>query len=163
MNKITTTALIVVALIVGLAGGYLFEKARATAKLEDFKLSMQKQMDDSMKVMDKTMQPTPATGSVMMMAKTGDLTDAKGMTLYTFDKDTKDVSNCTGKCLVNWPPFMVSGQAPTALPANVGTFKKADGSMQYTFKGMPLYYYIGDKNAGDTTGDGVGGVWHVVK
>ena len=39
------------------------------------------------------------------------LTDANGMALYYFDKDTKGVSNCTGKCLEKWPVFY----APTFL------------------------------------------------
>jgi len=104
-------------------------------------------------------------GAVTMMAKgTGDLTDAKGMTLYIYDKDSRNMSNCEGGCLKAWPPFLVStGAATTSLPANLGTFKRTDGSMQYTWKGMPLYYYVSDAKPGDVTGDGVGGVWHVVK
>ncbi|MDE2588720.1 MAG: hypothetical protein KGL95_03535 [Patescibacteria group bacterium] len=89
-------------------------------------------------------------------------TDPKGMTLYTFDNDTKDTSNCSGKCLTNWPPYLVAGTPSGTLPNHVGTMKRSDGSMQYTWDGMPLYYYVGDKKAGDVMGDGVGGVWHVV-
>jgi predicted lipoprotein with Yx(FWY)xxD motif len=81
--------------------------------------------------------------------------------IYTYDKDTKDKSNCTGQCLVNWPPFIV-GDAAGSLPEGFSTFKRDDGGMQYTYNGMPLYYYIKDKNPGDVTGDGVGGVWHLV-
>jgi predicted lipoprotein with Yx(FWY)xxD motif len=37
------------------------------------------------------------------------------------------------------------------------------GGLQWAFDGKPLYYFAGDAKAGDTTGDGQGGVWHVVK
>ena len=39
------------------------------------------------------------------------LTDAKGMTLYTFDKDTAGTSNCYDKCAVNWPPLIAAAGA----------------------------------------------------
>ncbi len=167
MNKATAVILIVVALFVGAFAGFWFERSRATVKMEDYKMMVQKQMDDAKKMANenlmKAQQAMMAANIVMMAKGTNILTDAKGMTLYTFDKDTKNTSSCTGQCLLNWPPFMVSGQVPTSLPENLGTMKKADGSMQYTYKGMPLYYYVGDKKPGDMTGDGVGGVWHVVK
>ena len=165
MNKVTAVVLIIIALLVGSFAGFWFERSRATAKMELYKMAVQKQMDDAKKMAEQTLMKaqTQMSPLVMMTKGTNILTDAKGMTLYTFDKDTKDVSNCTGKCLTNWPPFLVSGTAPTTLPDHLGTMKRSDGSMQYTWDGMPLYYYVGDKKAGDTAGDGVGGVWHVVK
>lgn len=87
---------------------------------------------------------------------------SNGMTLYIFDKDTKGVSNCSGSCAGVWPAY-VSATTPASLPANVTLIKKADGSMQFAYKGMPLYYYSGDQKVGDVTGDGVGGIWHLVK
>lgn len=122
---------------------------------------------------EASMAPSPtasasATLSSIMMTKTNAakvdyLTDAKSMTLYTTDKDTKGVSNCTGACLTTWPPFLQASPAPSSLPANVTVIKRSDGTMQYAYKGMPLYYYAKDKAAGDTLGDGVGGIWHLVK
>lgn len=165
MNKMTmtTVVLVIVALIVGGVAGFMVERTRATDKMEAYKMTMQKQMDDSMK-MTSDMTPTSAMSDVVMMAKgSGVLTDAKGMTLYTYDKDTKNVSNCTGQCLTYWPPFLTSGQAPSGLPTNLGTLKRSDGSTQYTWNSMPLYYYSADKKAGDTTGNGIGGIWHVIK
>ncbi len=41
--------------------------------------------------------------------------------------------------------------------------KRTDGTLIYAYKGMPIYYYEKDQKAGDITGDGVGGVWHLVK
>jgi len=113
--------------------------------------------------------PTAMQNSLLMektdSAKGNYLTDPKGMTLYIFDKDTKGVSNCYNGCATLWPPYLASTTAPTGMtmPENVTEVKRTDGSMQYAYKGMPLYYYSPDKAPGDTKGDGVGGVWHLVK
>lgn len=88
--------------------------------------------------------------------------DPKGMTLYTYTTDTKGVSNCTGKCLAAWPAYSAPSQTGT-FPANISVIKRPDGTFQYAWKGMPLYYFIKDKDSGDVTGQGVGGVWWVVK
>jgi predicted lipoprotein with Yx(FWY)xxD motif len=91
------------------------------------------------------------------------LVDDKGMTLYTFKNDASGVSNCNGGCATAWPPLTAQA-APTAGTGVMGTFaliKRSDGTMQVTYNGLPLYYFSGDKAAGDTNGQGVGGVWAV--
>lgn len=90
------------------------------------------------------------------------LTDTKGMALYTFDKDKPGVSNCNGACVSIWPPFKVSDKS-TSTPAGFSVFTRDDGSAQYAYKDMPLYYYAKDTKAGDTLGDGVNGTWHLAK
>jgi predicted lipoprotein with Yx(FWY)xxD motif len=48
----------------------------------------------------------------------------------------------------------------------VGDFvvvKRDDQSRQWAYKGRPLYRWAGDRKPGDSTGDGVGGVWHTAK
>ena len=165
MKKSTAWILIIVAFIVGGLGAYWIEKGRGAAAMQAYQMSVQKQLSDAQKMAnEQAMKPTGTMQSeTIMMAKgTGVITDAKGMTLYTYAKDTANTSNCTGVCLQNWPPFLEKGMT-ASLPTNLGTFKRTDGSTQYTWKGMPLYYYIGDKKAGDVTGDGVGGIWHVAK
>ncbi len=91
------------------------------------------------------------------------LTDFQGMTLYTFDKDTTGVSNCSGQCLVAWPVYTSGATAQKTFPTNISVITRSDGSKQFAWKGMPLYYYAKDAKMGDITGDGVGGVWHIVK
>ena len=86
------------------------------------------------------------------------LTDAKGMTLYTFDKDAEGKSNCNGKCAMAWPPLTASAEAKAMGDWTVVT--RDDNSKQWAFKGKPLYTFIKDAKAGDTTGDGVGNSWH---
>jgi predicted lipoprotein with Yx(FWY)xxD motif len=94
------------------------------------------------------------------------LTDDKGMTLYIFDKDVKDKSNCSGGCLKNWPAFMVKEEdakvTGDGVTATFGVIERDDGTYQVTANGMPLYYYVKDQNPHDTTGQAVGDVWWVV-
>jgi predicted lipoprotein with Yx(FWY)xxD motif len=96
------------------------------------------------------------------------LTDGHGMTLYTFGHDTPGVSNCTGVCLTKWHPYGPGISASGTynlpmLPVNVGTIKGNNGMVQFTWKGMPLYYYYLDKTPGQTLGEGVLNAWYVVK
>jgi len=92
------------------------------------------------------------------------LTDTKGMTLYWFKNDSKGVSACSGECVAKWPLYYrESVAAKDGLKAeDFGTITREDGQKQTTYKGMPLYYFIGDKAAGDTNGNGVKDVWFVV-
>lgn len=82
------------------------------------------------------------------------LTDANGQALYTYNADSTNTSNCTGSCLTTWPAYQATGSTAN-LPANIGTIKRTDnGQTQYTYNGMPLYYFVSDSN-GQVTGDGV--------
>jgi predicted lipoprotein with Yx(FWY)xxD motif len=84
------------------------------------------------------------------------LADPNGKALYTYGSDTSGVSNCTGGCLAVWPAYQVTGST-TNLPTNVGTIKRSDnGEMQYTYQGLPLYYFASDSD-GSVTGNGVSG------
>jgi predicted lipoprotein with Yx(FWY)xxD motif len=93
------------------------------------------------------------------------LTGAGGMTLYILTKDGPNQSTCTGSCATTWPPLAVSAggsaQAGTGVTGTFATLTRADGSTQVTHNGMPLYYFKGDSKAGDTNGQGTGGVWFV--
>jgi predicted lipoprotein with Yx(FWY)xxD motif len=88
-----------------------------------------------------------------------------GMTLYMFTKDQPDKSNCNADCLKKWPPLLTQGHPKVGEgvdPALIGTVRLPDGSMIVTYNHMPLYYWIKDTKAGDTTGQGVGQVWYVI-
>lgn len=84
-----------------------------------------------------------------------------GMTLYVFDKDAKDQSNCYGDCATLWPPFVAAKGASAA--GDFTLVSRKDGMKQWAYDGKPLYFWQKDKKPGDTTGDGVKGVWHVAK
>lgn len=93
------------------------------------------------------------------------LVDEKNMTLYLFTKDTPNTSNCYDKCAAAWPPLLTTG--PSAAKDGVdssklGTTKRTDGTVQVTYNGWPLYYYVKDAKPGDVSGQDVGGVWFVV-
>jgi predicted lipoprotein with Yx(FWY)xxD motif len=89
------------------------------------------------------------------------LTGENGMSLYTFAKDAKGVSNCYDDCAKKWPPFI--GEEDAKAEGKFSIIERKDGTYQWAQDGMPLYFWAGDKAAGDTTGDGVGGVWSVAK
>jgi predicted lipoprotein with Yx(FWY)xxD motif len=92
------------------------------------------------------------------------LTDAKGMTLYYWTKDTANQSMCTGGCASTWPPLLTSGSgAPTSATQLSGTLTAFDGAngRQVAYNGHPLYTYSGDSAAGQANGEGIGGLWFV--
>jgi predicted lipoprotein with Yx(FWY)xxD motif len=96
------------------------------------------------------------------------LVAGNGKTLYMFAHDTSTKSTCSGSCATYWPPLVTTGK-PKAGPgvhANLlGTTHRADGKLQVTYHGHPLYFFANDKKAGATTGEGVkafGGKWFVL-
>jgi predicted lipoprotein with Yx(FWY)xxD motif len=111
-------------------------------------------------------QPTAATESaafnVSTDAKLGKyLATPSGMTLYTYSKDTAGMSNCSGTCAANWPPLTIAAGAvpfvPPEVTGAVGSITRTDGTLQLTYKGMPLYLWVRDTKSGEITGDKVGG------
>jgi predicted lipoprotein with Yx(FWY)xxD motif len=93
----------------------------------------------------------------------GVVTNAAGMTLYTFDKDEagKGKSACNGPCATNWPPLMAAADAKATGDYTIIT--RDDGGKQWALKGKPLYLWAKDQKPGDKTGDGFNNVWHVAK
>lgn len=92
------------------------------------------------------------------------LADGNGITLYSYTRDEKNISNCIEGCAVNWPPFYAD---PAAViqgcdSNDFATITRTDGRHQTTYKGMPLYYFKNDKYPGDTFGHGIGDVWFLV-
>ena len=91
----------------------------------------------------------------------GHLVDSNGDALYTYDKDTEGKSVCRDNCAKNWPPALAE-QDDTATGA-WSFVESHDGKRQWAYKGQPLYTFIKDTKDGDTTGDGVGGVWRLAE
>ena len=104
----------------------------------------------------------PSGPGTSLQTKLGEVfTDSDGMTLYTYDEDTPGKSNCTGFCTAFWPPVLADDTAKPTGEFSIIT--RDDGTKQWAYHGKPLYGFIGDWKVGDTSGDGVVGVWHVVK
>ena len=103
------------------------------------------------------------------------LTDKTGRTLYVFANDATGANTCTGGCEAVWPVFNVDNLTADLLGAGLTltdftTVTTASSKKQLVYKGRPLYYYapaVGGVNtpeaAGQTTGEGVNGVWYVAK
>jgi len=96
------------------------------------------------------------------------LVDGKGITLYDFVKDKGTTSTCYGACAALWPPLTTKGK-PVAgegvRTSLLGTTKRKDGTLEVTYNGHPLYYFVTDRKPGQTTGQGVnqfGAPWWVL-
>ena len=95
-------------------------------------------------------------------AKGPALVDAKSMTLYSFDKDMGGKSMCNGPCAANWPALTAA--SGSAASGDWTTVTRDDGTMQWAYKGKPLYTFAKDTKPGDITGDGfLNGAWHIAK
>jgi predicted lipoprotein with Yx(FWY)xxD motif len=93
--------------------------------------------------------------------------DGKGMTAYYFTKDKpgSGTSACTGECLATWPAITTTAATPSAtgVTGKVGTITRPDGSKQLTVDGRPVYTYSPDTQPGDVKGQGVAGLWYVLR
>src|SRR5881397_1476428 len=97
------------------------------------------------------------------------LFDGRGFVLYAFTRDPRGKSACVRGCATAWPPYLVKTrpQAGSGVQARLlGTTKRAGGRLQVTYAGRPLYYYVGDRRAGQILCQNVtefGGVWRVIR
>ena len=90
------------------------------------------------------------------------LTNAKGLTVYTFAADSPGKSNCYGDCASYWPPVTGSPSHAADVPGTFGTTTRTDGTKQVTWNGHPLYTYVGDSGPGQAHGNNLnlnGGLW----
>ncbi len=95
------------------------------------------------------------------------LVDARGMSLYYLARDipANGTSSCTGTCAVTWPSFSVDNIAVSSplVPSDFSAVTRADGAKQLAYKGWPLHFFHNDTKPGDTNGEGILGVWFVMK
>ncbi len=97
------------------------------------------------------------------------LFDGHGKALYAFTRDLRGRSTCSSACAAAWPPFVVSGRVRSGAGAHaelLGTTRRPDGRRQVTYRGRPLYFYIGDRKPGQVLCQDVveyGGRWLVVR
>jgi predicted lipoprotein with Yx(FWY)xxD motif len=112
-----------------------------------------------------------SNGALVALGKTAlgsVLVDARGRTLYLFDKDKHVRSACYGACAAYWPPLLSSAkprQEKGVRASLLGLTTRTDGKRQVTYAGHPVYRFIGDKKAGQTTGEGLtdfGAAWDAI-
>jgi predicted lipoprotein with Yx(FWY)xxD motif len=96
------------------------------------------------------------------------LVNHAGLTLYRYTPDGTGKSVCNGGCATAWPPLTVpagttkvTGESGIAS-GSLGTITRSDGTLQVTYKGMPLYTYTGDMAPGQANGQGAGGIWFYI-
>ena len=108
---------------------------------------------------------THATLSTTTIGGVKVLTNAKGLTLYSFAPDTATASKCYGSCASYWPPVTGKPSAGPGVTGTLGTIQRTDGSTQVTYDGHPLYTYVGDSSPGQDRGNHLnlnGGLWLIV-
>jgi predicted lipoprotein with Yx(FWY)xxD motif len=97
------------------------------------------------------------------------LQDKNGHTLYLFTKDTPwpMTTACDAKCLQKWTPSApvtaADAKAAGLSPEILFTFTTPGGTEQQSFNCWPAYTFKGDKEPGETNGQGVNGVWFAIK
>ena len=102
-----------------------------------------------------------AKNTAPVTSKNGVLVSATNqMTLYTYDKDSKNKSDCGPLCLAAWPAFLAPSNAKAS--GQFAPFKREDGKYQWAMNGKPLYFYANDTKPGDKNGAEKFGVWHVI-
>lgn len=79
-----------------------------------------------------------------------------GRTLYLFEKDKGTTTACTGGCADNWPALTAASPSG-GDGVDQSKLSTADGEApnQVVYNGHLLYYFAGDKAAGDTNGAGI--------
>jgi predicted lipoprotein with Yx(FWY)xxD motif len=97
------------------------------------------------------------------------LVNGRGVTLYLFEKDKRNKSECNGACAVAWTPLLTKGHPHArngAHASKLGTTKRTNGRTQVTYAGHPVYMFVGDGGKpGRTTGEGskaFGAEWYVL-
>jgi predicted lipoprotein with Yx(FWY)xxD motif len=158
MKTPTIVGIIVAIIIVGLGAWYFFMRQPSTTTVTPA---------DSTPSVVTTPAPSAyqyKAGNLLLgtdgTSKAKYLIGFNGMPLYTYDLDTATASACTGQCADDWPPYTVpDASALTNLQAGVtgvaATSPRADGTLQVTYGGKPLYFFTGDTASGPPTGDGV--------
>jgi predicted lipoprotein with Yx(FWY)xxD motif len=114
--------------------------------------------------------PAPALMFVSDARLGNHLADGAGRSIYYFSNDVPAsgtnpaVSNCSGVCAVTWPSFHVGSDLLQGVNAqDLAEITRADGTHQTTYRGWPLYYFVGDSHPGDVNGEGFDDIWFVLR
>jgi predicted lipoprotein with Yx(FWY)xxD motif len=107
--------------------------------------------------------PTTTTTSTVKVSQTAVgqvLTDQTGRTLYAFTMDKTKPAACDADCVAVWPVMAGHATAGTGVTGTLlGQASEGADLTQVTYKGWPLYYYVGDAVTGDVNGAGVDNAW----
>ena len=106
--------------------------------------------------------PSPIAGKTVVAAQLYDGNALHDFPVYSLSSDTASKSECNAACATAWPPLLTSGTPGVTAPlktGNIGTLRRADGTIQVTYRGKPLYLYslegvIKNAGAGHAAGNG---------
>ncbi len=92
------------------------------------------------------------------------LTTTSGRTLYSLSAERHGKFICTESsgCTGIWHPLTVAAGVVPKGPVKLGTIHRPEGTIQVTYRGLPLYTFTGDKKRGQVKGEGLKdvGTWH---
>jgi len=95
------------------------------------------------------------------IANSGVLTDADGYTLYTFDYDEANKSNCEYACVAGWTPLRATES--DRPDSRLSIIVRVNGDRQWTLDARPLYLFARDLRPGDILGEQPGWAWHAIR
>ena len=104
--------------------------------------------------------PLPAAISLVKENGVLKFCDDDGHSLYVYDRDPAGSSVCVGQCAKKWPPVAAPQDAHQI--GDWTPIRRTDGSLQWAYKGKPVYIFSGDTAAGQANGASLGGVWHLL-
>jgi predicted lipoprotein with Yx(FWY)xxD motif len=108
------------------------------------------------------LRDAPVPEAISLVDENGKLKfcDDEGHSLYVSDLDPAGHSVCVGPCASQWPPVAAPQDAHQI--GDWTPIRRPDGSLQWAYKGKPVYTFRGDTAAGQTHGAGVGGGWRLL-
>jgi predicted lipoprotein with Yx(FWY)xxD motif len=170
--KLIATVFVVLTVIFAASTGYLISsptKVTSTQTSTQTSTLVTTLTSTQTSIQTVTTQTGPSPNTIGLAYKSGlgsYLTNGSGWTLYLFAKDVPNngTSACYGGCATAWPPFYSANlNLPPGLnSSSFGTITRTDGTKQLTYNGWPLYNFAPDKQAGQTNGQGVEGLWYAV-
>ena len=93
----------------------------------------------------------------MMMGRLVTLRDH--WSIYTYDGDGRDQSNCTGACMDGWAPILAGEFVRPVSEWKI--FERAPGVRQWSFRGRPVYRHVNEIKTESQEGSDVPR-WHNV-
>ena len=96
------------------------------------------------------------------------LVDANGRALYLFEADERNHSTLSAAGQAVWPPLTATSKPAAGGGVNASQITLINGgrgSRQVAYDGHPLYYFVGDRGPGQTTGQGLnefGALWYLL-
>ena len=110
----------------------------------------------------QSLQDAPLPAEISLVQENGalKLRDDNGRSLYVYERDPVGTSVCIDQCAREWPPVAAPQDAH-----QIGDWtpvRRKDGSLQWAYKGKPVYTFRGDTETGQTNGAGIGGLWRLL-